>query len=114
MLRLATTTKTSSEPTDSPVESPSTASAAPADAASIRFFGFTPARSKLRPNALGGVRALTPAIHFGISGVVPGAGQLRQFRAASSKKSTPNTILPHAMVSAAVLLVAASPWSARV
>jgi hypothetical protein len=64
------------------------------------------------PNAFGGVSVSTPAIHFGISGWVPGAGRVRQLRAASSRKSTPNTIFPHAMVSAAVLLVAASPWSA--
>jgi hypothetical protein len=49
-----------------------------------------------------------PAIHFGISGSIPGYGQLRQLRAASSRKSTPNTTFPQEMVSDAVLLVAAS------
>jgi hypothetical protein len=38
-----------------------------------------------------------PAIHFGISGWAPGAGRLRQLRAASSRKSTPKTILPRAL-----------------
>jgi hypothetical protein len=49
-----------------------------------------------------------PAIHFGISAWAPGAGRCRQLRAASSRNSTPRTILPQAMVSEAVLSVAAS------
>ncbi len=54
-----------------------------------------------------------PAIHFGISGSVPGAGRVRQLRAASSRKRTPNTIFPQAIVSEVVLSVAALAWSAR-
>jgi hypothetical protein len=47
-----------------------------------------------------------------MSGLLPGAGRLRQFRAASKRKRTPNTILPHAIVSELVLSVAALLWSA--
>jgi hypothetical protein len=55
-----------------------------------------------------------PAIHFGISGWVPGAGRCRQLRAASSRNGTPKTNLPQATVSDAVLSVAASAWSVSV
>ena len=46
-----------------------------------------------------------PAIHFGISGSVPGAGRLRHWRSASNRNSAPSTIFPHAIVSFALLLV---------
>jgi hypothetical protein len=53
-----------------------------------------------------------PAIHFEISGSAPGAGRIRQLRAANRRKRTPETIFPQAMASAAVLSVAALAWSA--
>jgi len=65
-----------------------------------------------RTNALPGVSVSTPAIHFGIPGLVPGLGRLRHWRTARRRKSTPSTIFPHEIVSAALLLVDGLLWSA--
>src|SRR4051794_32787602 len=112
IVTLPRTTNTISEIVTSLFGRPSVARLAAAATESIRFFGLTPARRTPSANALPGFIASIPAIHFGIGGVSPGFGRPRQLRAASSRKRTPRTILPHAMLSEVLLLVDASPPSA--
>ncbi len=75
----------------------------------MRFLGFTAASATPSPAALSGESVSMWPIHLGISASAPGAGRLRHWRLASSKKPAPSAIFPHETESDAVELVATLP-----
>ena len=65
-----------------------------------------------RPPAFTGVSVSIADIHFGASGVSPGAGRLRQSRSANRTSTSPRTSFSQYDVSDAPPLVETSPASA--
>src|SRR4051794_8869242 len=90
--RVPITAKTREARACSPPGMPGPAMAAAPPTASNRFLGLAPDRTAARPRAPTGLGSSMGAIHFGMCGWSSPRGRPRNWRAATSRSSTPRAI----------------------